>query len=190
MLKKLFIIVEKTTINYYVLLASMGAMFQAFQWIQIRFRIPVLMTKNFKFYSWKKLQFFILFYFFIIFHILRYTYIHLMTFIQHICPSPFAEVSLHLFIALKLSGKTSLWCRVENRTRACLTASRRSTNWAPPHHKVTIFCMKMPWLFSPLWRTFKPQEKPLDPPPPAKGNIQHLNIKFLHFLFCGSFLAS
>ncbi len=30
--------------------------------------------------------------------------------------------------------KTSLWCRAENRTRACLTASRRSTNWATPHH--------------------------------------------------------
>jgi hypothetical protein len=43
--------------------------------------------------------------FLFIFHILRYTYINLITFIQHICPSPFAEVSLHLFIALKLSGK-------------------------------------------------------------------------------------
>ncbi len=32
-------------------------------------------------------------------------------------------------------GKTSLWCRAENRTRACLTASRRAANWATPHHK-------------------------------------------------------
>ena len=31
-------------------------------------------------------------------------------------------------------GKTSLWCRAENRTRACLPASRRATNWATPHH--------------------------------------------------------
>ncbi len=31
-------------------------------------------------------------------------------------------------------GKTSLWCRAENRTRASLTASRRATNWATPHH--------------------------------------------------------
>ncbi len=31
-------------------------------------------------------------------------------------------------------GKTSLWCRAENRTRACLTASRRAANWATPHH--------------------------------------------------------
>ncbi len=31
-------------------------------------------------------------------------------------------------------GKTSLWCRTENRTRACLTARRRATNWATPHH--------------------------------------------------------
>ncbi len=30
--------------------------------------------------------------------------------------------------------KTLLWCRAENRTRACLTASRRATNWATPHH--------------------------------------------------------
>ncbi len=36
------------------------------------------------------------------------TYIHSTTFIQYIYPSPFAEVSLHLLIACKLSGKTSL----------------------------------------------------------------------------------
>ncbi len=72
--------------------------------------------------------------FLFIFCILRYTYIHLITFIQYIYPSPFAEVYLHIFIAGQLSGKTSLWCRAENRTRACLTARRRSTNWATPHH--------------------------------------------------------
>ncbi len=33
-------------------------------------------------------------------------------------------------------GKTSLWCRAENRTRACLTASRRAANWTTPHHKL------------------------------------------------------
>ncbi len=33
-------------------------------------------------------------------------------------------------------GKTSLWCRAENRTRACLTASRGAINWATPHHKL------------------------------------------------------
>ncbi len=66
---------------------------------------------------------------FVYFSYLFTMYIHsLITFIQHIFPSPFAEVSLHIFIALKLSGKASLWCRAENRTRACLTASRRSTN--------------------------------------------------------------
>ncbi len=31
-------------------------------------------------------------------------YIHSITFIQYIYQSPFAEVSLHLFIAFKLSG--------------------------------------------------------------------------------------
>ncbi len=36
-------------------------------------------------------------------------------------------------------GKTSLWCRAENRTRACLPASRRATNWATPHHKILSF---------------------------------------------------
>ncbi len=46
-----------------------------------------------------------------------------------------------LFNSSSLSGsvgKTSLWCRAGNRTRACLPASRRATNWATPHHK-TIF---------------------------------------------------
>jgi hypothetical protein len=33
-------------------------------------------------------------------------------------------------------GQTSLWCRAENRTRACLPASRRATNCATPHHRV------------------------------------------------------
>ncbi len=72
--------------------------------------------------------------FWFIFCILRYSYIHLITFIRYIYPSPFAEVYLHIFIAGQLSGKTSLWCRAENQTRACLTASRRSSNWATPHH--------------------------------------------------------
>ncbi len=70
--------------------------------------------------------------FFIFYNI--HTYIHTITFIQYIYPSPFAEASLHFFIACLLSGGTSLWCRAENRTRACLTASRRATNSATPHH--------------------------------------------------------
>jgi hypothetical protein len=73
--------------------------------------------------------------FLFIFCILRYTYIHLITLIQYIYPSPFAEVYLHIFIAVQLSGKTSLWCRAENRTRACLTAifllSRFFFNFSP-----------------------------------------------------------
>ncbi len=70
--------------------------------------------------------------FFIFYNI--HTYIHRITFLQYIYPSPFAEASLHFFIACLLSGGTSLWCRAENRTRACLTARRRATNWATPHH--------------------------------------------------------
>jgi hypothetical protein len=31
-------------------------------------------------------------------------------------------------------GETSLWGRAENRTRDCLTASRRAANWATPPH--------------------------------------------------------
>ncbi len=31
-------------------------------------------------------------------------------------------------------GRPSLWCRAENRTRACLTASQHATNWATTHH--------------------------------------------------------
>ncbi len=66
------------------------------------------------------------------------TYIHSFNHIHtiHIYPSPVAKVFLHLFIAGKLSGKTSLWCRAENRTQACLTASRRATNWATRHHNL------------------------------------------------------
>ncbi len=43
-----------------------------------------------------------------IFHIFHniHTYIHSITFIQYIYPSPFAGASLHLLIAWKLSGKT------------------------------------------------------------------------------------
>jgi hypothetical protein len=43
--------------------------------------------------------------FLFIFHILLHTYIHLITFFQYIYPSPFAEASLHIVIACKLSGK-------------------------------------------------------------------------------------
>jgi hypothetical protein len=45
--------------------------------------------------------------FLFIFCILRYTYIHLITFIQFIYPSPFAEVYLHVDFALHpLDGLT------------------------------------------------------------------------------------
>jgi hypothetical protein len=86
--------------------------------------------------------------FLFIFIFLRYTYIHLITFIQYICPSPFAEVSLHLFIALKLSGKEPP-CGAEPRIElglalqqadALSTEQRRTipSNAAPyratPHH--------------------------------------------------------
>jgi len=45
----------------------------------------------------------------------------------------FAEALLHIFIAAGSVGGTSLGCRAEIRTRACLTASQRTTNWAALH---------------------------------------------------------
>ncbi len=38
-----------------------------------------------------------------------------------------------ILIASSLSKGASMGCRAEIRTRACLTASRRTTNWAAPH---------------------------------------------------------
>jgi hypothetical protein len=45
--------------------------------------------------------------FLFIFHIFygMHTFIHSITFIQYIYPSPFAEASLHFFIACLLSGE-------------------------------------------------------------------------------------
>ncbi len=39
----------------------------------------------------------------------------------------FAEALLHMFIAASSEGGTSLGCRADIRTRACLTASQRTT---------------------------------------------------------------
>jgi hypothetical protein len=62
-----------------------------------------------------------------------YTYIYSITFIQYIHPSSFAELPLHLLLAGQLSEKNLLVSRAGNRTRDCLTPSRRTTNWATPH---------------------------------------------------------
>jgi hypothetical protein len=40
----------------------------------------------------------------------------------------FAEALLHIFMAAGSVGGTSLGCRAEIRTRACLTASQRTTS--------------------------------------------------------------
>ncbi len=58
---------------------------------------------------------------------------------QYIHPSPFAEASSISSSLVCSVGKTSLWCRAENRTRACLTASRRAANWATPHHHFVYY---------------------------------------------------
>ncbi len=52
------------------------------------------------------------------------------TFIRRHWPGPLS-ISSSLVSSV---GKSSQWCRAENRTRACLAASRRATNWATPHH--------------------------------------------------------
>ncbi len=64
------------------------------------------------------------------------------TFIQSHSHSYNTFIHRHLLRPLSISsslvcsvGNISLRCRAENRTRACLTASRRATNWATPHHK-------------------------------------------------------
>ncbi len=52
-------------------------------------------------------------------------------------------------------GRPSLWCRAENRTRACLTASWCATNSATPHHQFSIYCsdVTIPSLFRWTWQT-------------------------------------
>ncbi len=72
--------------------------------------------------------------FLFIFHILYiHTFIHshsYNTFIHRHSLGPL-PISSSLVSSV---GKTTLWCRAENRTRACLSASRRATNWATAHH--------------------------------------------------------
>jgi hypothetical protein len=68
-----------------------------------------------------------LFFIFIIFNIHSYNYAF-----NH--PLPLAEGRHLVFSSLLRSAReTSMGCRDENRTRACRTASRRTTNWATPH---------------------------------------------------------
>jgi hypothetical protein len=55
------------------------------------------------------------------------TYIHSITFIQYIYPTSFAEASLHLFIACKLSGKN------------LPVVSSRESNSGLPYSKPTYY---------------------------------------------------
>ncbi len=62
-----------------------------------------------------------------------HTFIHsnsYNTFIHRHSPGPLSNSSS----LVSSVGQTTLWCRAENRTQACLPASRRATNWATPHH--------------------------------------------------------
>jgi hypothetical protein len=63
-----------------------------------------------------------------------FVYFIVHTFIPSHSYSSHSPKFLSIFSSLVSSvGKTSLGCRAENQTRACLTASRRTTNWANPH---------------------------------------------------------
>ncbi len=65
--------------------------------------------------------------------ILYVTLIHSITFIQYIHPSSCAEVPLQLLIAGQLRGKNLPGVPSRESNSGCLTASRRTTNWATPH---------------------------------------------------------
>jgi hypothetical protein len=74
---------------------------------------------------WQDATLFVYFSYFITYS----TYIHSITFIQYIYLSPFAEVSLHLFIACMLSGKIlPVVPSRELNYRDCPSANRRATN--------------------------------------------------------------
>jgi hypothetical protein len=62
--------------------------------------------------------------FLFIFHIFIHTYIHSIT-IHSSASIRWSLLSISSSLVCSV-GKTSLWCRAENRTRACLTASRRA----------------------------------------------------------------
>jgi hypothetical protein len=68
-----------------------------------------------------------------------------------------AEALLHVFIAAGSVGGTSLGCRAEIRTRACLTASQRTTNWAALHPEIKCWTNILNILLS-LWSSNNPVE--------------------------------
>ncbi len=65
---------------------------------------------------------------------------------NHIYPSPFAVASLPFFIACRWEGKNG-WRAAEIRTRAWLTASQRTSNWATLHpnntYRTYLFCREL-----------------------------------------------
>ncbi len=87
--------------------------------VHIQDTIQFAQCNKYRFWTMIPLSLFIL--------ILYITFIHSITFIQY------CTFILSISSLLGSSvGKTSLGCRSENRTRAWLTASRRTTNWAAP----------------------------------------------------------
>ncbi len=77
--------------------------------------------------------------FFIFYNI--HTFILSHSFIRHHLPGPLS-ISASLVSSV---GKTFLWCLAENRTRACLTASRRANNWVTHHHYYFLLLKCLPW---------------------------------------------
>ncbi len=88
---------------------------------------------------WQDATLFIYFSFFI-------TYIHSFNYHTFIRRHSLKPLSISSSLVCSV-GETSLWGRAENRTRACLTASRRAANWATPPHKWNKCDAKLKYFF-------------------------------------------
>jgi hypothetical protein len=89
------------------------------------------------------------------------------TFIRHHSPK-----FLSIFSSLVSSvGKTSLGCRAEIQTGACLTASRLTTNWATPHPLSAVP--------HPYWAKLRPY---WTTPHPCWATPQLFGTSTLHYL--------
>jgi hypothetical protein len=73
-----------------------------------------------------------LFVYFLYFMIYIHSFNHIHTIHLSVAIRRGISPYLHRWLA---QWETSLWCRAEDRTRACLTASRCSANLATPHHE-------------------------------------------------------
>ncbi len=121
---------------------------------------------------------------FCLFFIFYITYIHSITLIQYICPSPFAEASLHILIACKLRGKNlPVAPSLESNS---LTASRRATNW--PCRTISDEDLHAGTSSMDQFYTAKRQYRKLEKNIPRKGTARPQS-QFLHSWFCERFIS-